>query len=770
MSNWREDSERPRKKSTKMPVVRRPATPSPEGVSSSNQTDNDWRSKKSTKGEVFYKNFREQIEVSKRLVTLMTDVPVEVSLDQFAVREPDPVTVLGFLRDMGFRTLTNRVQAHLSKEGQIADQAPAGPTAGASPISSGGAASAPIDHAAYETVTDLASLHRWIERAAAAGVVAVDTETDRLSSVAGELVGVSLALGPGQACYIPLGHRGLAAPAPAADLFDLAPSAPVAALVGGQIKLDDAISALKPLLEDPAVLKVGQNIKYDLTVLARHGIDVAPIDDTMLLSFVQAAGKHAHGMDELSLRLLDHKPIPFKDVCGTGKAEISFAQVPLDAATRYAAEDADVTLRLWQALKPGIVREKVATVYETLERPLVPVIAAMEQAGVKVDLDELSSMSVEFGRRMGELEMAAANEVGEAFNIASPKQLGDILFGTMGLPGGKKTATGQWQTGADTLEDLAAAGHTLPRIVLDYRSIAKLKSTYCDALRDAVNRTTGRVHTSYSMVGAATGRLSSSDPNLQNIPIRTEEGRRIRKAFIAEAGHKLISADYSQIELRLLAHVGDIPQLKNAFRQGIDIHAMTASEMFGVPVDGMDPMIRRRAKAINFGIVYGISAFGLARQLSIPQGEARDYIKTYFARFPGIVAYMEDMKAFARKHGYVETIFGRRLWLPGLSAKSQAEQAFADRQAINAPLQGAAADIIKRAMIRLPDAIAKAGLKARMLLQVHDELVFEAPDDEAEATGKLVAEVMEGAAMPARAMSVPLIVEARAAQSWADAH
>jgi DNA polymerase I len=717
-------------------------------------------------------NFRAQIEVSKRLVTLKTDVPVEVPLDQFAVREPDPVTVLGFLRDMGFRTLTNRVQAHLSREGHIADQADAGPTAGAGEAASGSVAGAnlPIDHGAYETVTDLAALHRWISAAAKAGVVAVDTETDRLSSVSGALVGISLAVAPGQACYIPLGHRGLAAPAPVADLFDLTPAAPVAALMPGQIGLSEAISALKPLLEDPAVLKVGQNIKYDLTVLANHGIAVAPIDDTMLLSFVQSAGKHAHGMDELSLRLLDHKPIPFKEVCGTGKSEISFAQVPLDAATRYAAEDADVTLRLWQALKPGIVRARVATVYETLERPLVPVIAAMEQAGIKVDLAELSAMSQEFGSRMAGLELAAAEQVGEAFNIASPKQLGDILFGKMGLPGGKKTATGQWQTGADTLEDLAASGHALPKTVLDWRALAKLKSTYADALRDAVDPRTGRVHTSYSMVGAATGRLSSSDPNLQNIPIRTEEGRRIRKAFIAEPGHLLISADYSQIELRLLAHVGDIPQLKKAFKEGIDIHAMTASEMFGVPVEGMDPMIRRQAKAINFGIVYGISAFGLARQLSIPQGEARDYIKTYFARFPGIVAYMEDMKAFARKHGYVETIFGRRLWLPGLSAKSQAEQAFADRQAINAPLQGAAADIIKRAMIRLPGAIAAAGLKARMLLQVHDELVFEAAEDQADATCKLVAEVMEQAALPARQISVPLTVEARAARSWADAH
>jgi DNA polymerase I len=727
---------------------------------------------------------RAQIEISKRLVTLMDTVPVEAPLDSFAVREPDPETLLAFLRDMGFRSLTTRVQTSLSREGFIADKAAPGPTAGAgaaaaasrtgaAPLPAGAQATLePVDHARYRTLTQLDDLKAYVAQAFAAGVVAVDTETDRLDSVAGQLVGVSLALGPNDAVYVPLGHVGAGGAAdaaqPATDLF-AAPAEPVPA-GPQQIALADAIAVLKPLLEDTSVLKVGQNLKYDLSVLARHGIQVAPYDDTMLISFILGAGQHGHGMDELSLRLLDHRPIAFKDVCGSGKSQISFADVPLDAATRYAAEDADVTLRLWTILKPRLVRERMATVYETLERPLGPVIAQMERAGVKVDVAELIRLSTDFAARMAQLERQAHDQAGEAFNIGSPKQLGDILFGRMGLPGGKKTATGQWATDAAQLEDLAEQGHELPRTIVDWRTLSKLKSTYTDALAAAINPKTGRVHTAYNMVGAATGRLSSTDPNLQNIPVRTEEGRQIRRAFVAEPGNVLISADYSQIELRLLAHVGDIPQLKEAFRRGIDIHAMTASEMFGVPVEGMDPMVRRRAKAINFGIVYGISAFGLARQLSIPQGEARDYIKTYFARFPGIQDYMDRMKGFARDHGYVETVFGRRCWVPGIKAASKAEQAFGERQAINAPLQGAAADIIKRAMIRLPGALADAGLSARMLLQVHDELVFEAPEAEADATCALVRRVMEGAALPALDLSVPLSVDARAAHSWADAH
>jgi DNA polymerase I len=713
-------------------------------------------------------NFRDQILISKQLVTLMDNVPVLEHLEHFGVREPDPETLLAFLRKMELRTLTNRVESGFKRDGYIADKAPHSDAAPSGETSAEAASFAPIDRSKYETITSLDRLADWIARINAQGYVAVDTETDALSSVSGGLVGVSLAVEPNIACYIPLSHRGAGEIGKTGDLF--ADPSDNFTLLPEQIPMHVVLAALKPMLEDDAVLKIGQNIKYDLSVFAQHKITLSPIDDTMLMSFSLDAGRHNHGMDELSVRTLDHKPIPFKEVCGTGKSQITFDRVPLEAATRYAAEDADVTLRLWQILKPRLPKERSTTVYETLERPLVPVIAAMEAAGVKVDVAELSRLSQDFGVRMVELEATAHEQAGMPFNLGSPKQLGEILFDKMALPGGKKTASGQWSTDAAMLEDLAAQEHPLPRTIVDWRTLAKLKSTYTDALKEAIDPKTGRVHTSYNMVGAATGRLSSTDPNLQNIPIRTEEGRRIRHAFIAEAGNVLISADYSQIELRLLAHVGDIPQLKKAFIEGYDIHAMTASEMFGVPIEGMDPMVRRQAKAINFGIIYGISAFGLAKQLGIPQGEAKDYIATYKQRFPGIQAYMDSMKVMARDKMYVETIFGRRCWVPGIIAKSGAEVAFAERQAINAPLQGAAADIIKRAMIRLPAAIAKAGLSARMLLQVHDELVFEAPVSEADATCALVSKVMENAAMPAVQLSVPLVVDARAALNWAQAH
>ena len=713
-------------------------------------------------------NFREQIEVSKRLVTLMDDVPVLEHLEHFGVREPDPDTLLAFLRKMEFRSLTNRVESGFKRDGFIADQAAHSGTMPSAITVPETNSFSPIDHSTYETITHLDRLADWIARITAQGFVAVNAETDTFNSVSGRLVGVSLAVEPGIAGYIPLGHQGAGQAGKTGDLF--ADPADNFSLLPGQISRDAALALLKPMLENDAILKIGQNIKYDLNVFAQHAIALTPIDDTMLMSFSLDAGRHNHGMDELSVRTLEHKPIPLKDVCGTGKSQITFDRVALDVATRYAAEDADVTLRLWHALKPRLPKERSTTVYETLERPLVPVIAGMEAAGVKVDVAELSRLSLDFGKRMVELEAIAHDQAGTSFNLGSPKQLGEILFDKMALPGGKKTASGQWATDAAMLEDLAALEHPLPRTIVDWRTLSKLKSTYTDALTQAINPRTGRVHTSYNMVGAATGRLSSNDPNLQNIPIRTEEGRRIRHAFIAEAGHVLISADYSQIELRLLAHVGDIPQLKKAFIEGYDIHAMTASEMFGMPIEGMDPMVRRQAKAINFGIIYGISAFGLAKQLGIPQGEARDYIATYKQRFPGIQVYMDTMKAMARDKMYVETIFGRRCWVPGIIAKSQAEQAFAERQAINAPLQGAAADIIKRAMIRLPAAIAKAGLSARMLLQVHDELVFEAPADEADATCALVSKVMEKAAMPAVQLSVPLVVDARAGLNWAQAH
>ena len=490
----------------------------------------------------------------------------------------------------------------------------------------------------------------------------------------------------------------------------------------------------------------------------------------MLLSYVVDAGRSKHGMDALSQNLLGHTPIPFKEVAGSGKSMITFDKVPIDRATAYAAEDADVTLRLWQVLKTRLVAEKMTTVYERLERPLVDVICRMEARGISVDRQILSRLSGELAQRAAGLEDEIYALAGQKFNVGSPKQLGEILFGEMGLPGGKKTKSGQYATGAQILEDLAAEGHELPRKIVDWRQMTKLKSTYTDALPGYINDTTKRVHTSYAMASTSTGRLSSSDPNLQNIPVRTEEGRKIRTAFVAESGNKLVSADYSQIELRVLAHVADIAQLKQAFADGIDIHAMTASEMFNTPVENMDPMIRRQAKAINFGIIYGISAFGLANNLGISRGEASDYIKMYFERFPGIRDYMENTKAFAREHGFVETIFGRKAHYPEIRSPNPQMRAFNERAAINAPIQGSAADIIRRAMVKMEGELDEAGLQAKMLLQVHDELIFEVPDGEVDATIQTVSSVMEHAPMPALSLSVPLQVDARAADNWDEAH
>jgi DNA polymerase-1 len=715
-------------------------------------------------------DFADQIRLSRQLVTLDCDTPLPLPLGELVARDPDPAALGAFLEDMQFTTLARRVglAGHTPSAG-MAKPMGAGSLgrAPAAPVLSPSFAPQPtratpgavkIDVNAYECVRDLEALDRWIAKARAAGVVAFDTETDALSSANAELCGVSLAVAAGEACYIPVGHceaEGLALEA-AADLV--------------QIPVDQAIARLKPLLEDPAVLKVAQNAKYDMAVLSRHGVRVGPIEDTMLISYVLEAGLHGHGMDELSKLWLDHEPIPFKTVAGAGKTQKSFKHVKLDSATCYAAEDADVTLRLYHVLRPRLAREGLLTVYETLERPLPAVLADMECAGIRIDPDRLRQLSHEFSLRMVELEAKAQALVGRPFNLGSPKQIGEVLFGEMGIPGGKKTATGAWGTDAGVLEDLAAQGHELPRVLLDWRQLSKLKGTYTDNLVAAVAGRTGRVHTSFALASTTTGRLSSNDPNLQNIPVRTEEGRKIRAAFIAEPGHVLISADYSQIELRLLAHIGDIPQLKAAFANGLDIHAMTASEMFGVPIEGMPSEVRRRAKAINFGIVYGISAFGLANQLSIPRDEAGAYIKTYFERFPGIGAYMDEMRQLVRAQGYVTTLFGRKINIPDAAGKTPAHRAFADRAAINAPIQGAAADIVRRAMVRMPGALKAAGLKARMLLQVHDELVFEAPAEEAEATCAVARAVMERAAEPAVALSVPLVVEARAAANWDEAH
>jgi DNA polymerase-1 len=694
-------------------------------------------------------DFADQIRLSRQLVQLDCATPLPEPIDALVVGEPNPATLAPFLDQMEFRTLARRI----SEASGAGAAAPGGEARPAEP-----APAAAIDTKGYACVQTLEALDAWIARCHAAGIIAFDTETDALSSANAGLCGVSLAVAPGEACYIPLGHcasEGLQLEAPAGM---------------DQIPLADAIARLKPMLEDPTVLKVAQNAKYDLGVLSRYGINVWPIEDTMLISYVLEAGLHGHGMDELSELWLGHKPIPFKQVAGAGKAQKSFKYVELEPATAYAAEDADVTLRLYHVLRPRLNAEHLVTVYETLERPLPPVLAQMECEGIRIDPDQLRHLSHDFSVRMVELENQAQTIVGHPFNLGSPKQIGDVLFGELGLPGAKKTASGAWGTDASVLDELAAQGHELPRVLLEWRQLSKLKGTYTDALAQAVSPRTGRVHTSFALASTTTGRLSSNDPNLQNIPVRTEEGRKIRKAFVAEPGHVLISADYSQIELRLVAHIGDIPQLKEAFRQGQDIHAMTASEMFGVPIEGMPGEVRRRAKAINFGIIYGISAFGLANQLSIPRDEAAAYIDTYFQRFPGIRGYMDRTRALVREQGYVTTLFGRKVNIPDIRATTPAHRQFAERAAINAPIQGTAADVIRRAMIRMPAALKAAGLSARMLLQVHDELVFEAPEAEADATCKLVAQVMERAPEPVVALSVPLVVEARAAANWEEAH
>ncbi|GIK49222.1 MAG: DNA polymerase I [Alphaproteobacteria bacterium] len=710
----------------------------------------------------------DQIRLSKVLVTLKDDVPVEEKWESFAVREPEPSMLLQFLDAMEFRTLSRRVRESYAREkgAEIVASYAAGAAAPA------GAVTEEIERefkrAAYRCGRDLGELERFVARAKAAGVVGLDTEADAIDAAGAELVGFSLAVAPNDAIYVALGHRG--ADPRAGELFaSEAPDAPLAADTGPQIPRAAALAAVRALLEDAAVLKVGLNIKWDIAMFAKHGVALAPYDDPMLISYALYGGLDPHDKAFLVEKHLGHGLTPLTEVAGKGKAQVSFDLVPIDRASVYSCEHADAALRLWRKLKPELGREKLATVYETLERPLPPVLAAMEYEGIRIDPQMLSRLSGDFAQRMLQFEQEAYALAGREFNIGSPKQLGEILFDEMKLPGGSRTKTGAWSTDATILEELAEE-HDLPRKLLDWRQLSKLRSTYTEALGQAINPRTGRVHTSYALAATTTGRLSSNDPNLQNIPIRTEEGRRIRDAFVAEPGNVLVSADYSQIELRLLAHVADIAQLKQAFADKIDIHAMTASEMFGVPLSAMTPEIRRNAKAINFGIIYGISAFGLARNLGIEREEAGAYIKRYFERFPGIRDYMEETKTFARANGYVKTIFGRRIWVAGIKSKNAQERAFAERQSINAPLQGAAADIIRRAMVRLPAAIARAGLKSRMLLQVHDELVFEAPKHEAEALCALAREVMEAAPEPAATLSVPLTVEAKAGATWGAAH
>lgn len=680
--------------------------------------------------------------ISRRLVSLDAQAPLPAPLDAMVAKPPEPARLAAFLRENNFRSLLARLGAG---DGG-APQRPRPVTNGAAPAPQ----EAPFG--AYACVQDMEALAGWIAAARAAGVIGLDTETDSLDALNARLVGLCLAVAPGRACYVPLRHA-------AADMLTEAPR---------QIAFEDAVAALRPLLADPSVLKVLHNAKYDLEVLANPangGLAVAPVDDTMLVSYALAAGRHGHGMDELSQLHLGHAPVSFDSVTGTGKARISFAAVPLDRATAYAAEDADVTLRLWQVLRPQLRAAKALALYEQVERRMLRVLAEMEAAGIRVDGAELARLGADFAARLVVLEAECQRLAGRPFNVGSPKQLGEILFDEMGLKGGRKGKSGAYSTDAAVLEELAAQGVELARTVLDWRQIAKLKSTYVEGLSAAI-AADGRVHTDFAMAVTSTGRLSSTEPNLQNIPVRTEEGQRIRRAFIAAPGHVLLSADYSQIELRLLAHLAEVPTLRAAFAKGEDIHSRTAAEIFHLDPAAVDKEARRRAKTINFGIIYGMSAFGLGARLGIPPGEARGIIDAYFAQYPGIRAEMERLKEEARMHGFVLSPFGRRLWIADIAAKDPVRRAGAERQAINAPFQGGAAEVIKRAMVRVPGALRDAGLGARMLLQVHDELVLEVPEAEVAATGALLKRVMEGVA----SLRVPLLVEVGHGRSWAEAH
>ncbi len=694
--------------------------------------------------------------LSKELVKLDDDVPLPCPLSELAVKPFEADKLLPFLREMEFRALATRMTQRLSMAAEIAPVERPEPVIPEIPPFT-----APRTYALVDTVE---GLEHWIEAAQQAGTVAIWPEASAVAGARPGLCGIALALGPGLAAYLPVGHRAAEAEAPSLPLMGGATKAGE-----GKLTLEEAIDKLRPLFENPGVLKVGHDVKTAAHLLSRYGVSLAPYDCTMLMSYVLDGGQFEHTIENLVRRCFEHELTPLKELVGTGKSLIAFAEVQPERARDFAAERADAVLRLHMLLTGRLVRDRMKAFYETIERPLVPVVAAMEREGIKVDPAALADLSRDFTRRIADLEHAIFRAVGNDFNIGSTKQLGDVLFEKLGLPGGKKGKTGAYGTDASILEELAPL-HEVPGHVLEWRQLTKLKSTYADALAEEVDRDSGRVHTSYALAVAATGRFSSNNPNLQNIPIRTEEGRRIRRAFVAEPGHLLLSADYSQIELRLAAHVCDVPELKQAFRDGVDIHALTASQVFGVPLAEMDAATRRRAKAINFGIIYGISAFGLGAQIGVPQSEAGAYIRAYFDRFPAIRAYMERIKTDCRRAGYVETIFGRKCFIPGIRDANPARRGGAERQAINAPLQGSAADIIKRAMARIPAALAREKLHARMLLQVHDELLFEAPEAEVGATAQLVKTVMEGACAPHCELSVPLVVETGWAESWDEAH
>lgn len=726
--------------------------------------------------------------ISKQLVTLEQKVPVEIDLDGL-VRQPiSPGTLFPFLKAMEFATITKRLATLLDANPDDFEADPdlrAGGAAAPASLKSTSLSVAkakiaanvvpgsgpakfaaeeharvkaiPVNYDAYEIVNTPERLAAWTQKIWDVGRVSIDTETTGLDPQQADLVGICLSTQIGEGCYIPVGH------VLAGDLLS------GGGLVEGQLPIRDVLEALKPVIEAPSILKIGQNIKYDMEIFWRYGINLAPIDDTMLISYA-LDGPRYNGMDVLADHWLGHKTITFSELAGTGKAQKTFDQLEISAAARYAAEDADITLRLWHVLKPRLAAENATTLYETLERPLAPVLARMEARGITVDRQILARLSGDFSQRAAAFEAEAYELAGQSFNLGSPKQLGEILFDKMQIEGGTKTKTGAWSTGADVLEDLALKGVPLARTIVDWRQLTKLKGTYTDALPTYMNPRTGRVHTSYSQASVLTGRLSSNDPNLQNIPVRTADGRKIRTAFVAAPGKTLISADYSQIELRVLAHIANIQALKDAFEEGLDIHAMTASEMFNVPVEGMPSEVRRRAKAINFGIIYGISAFGLANQLSIPRGEAGDYIKTYFERFPGIRDYMDEQKVKVKADGYVTTIFGRKIQFPNANSGNPSERSFVERASINAPIQGSAADIIRRAMIRMEPELKKAKIDADMLLQVHDELIFEVPEGTEDQAIPVIKRVMENAAEPAVRLTVPIQVDAHAAKNWDEAH
>lgn len=746
----------------------------------------------------------EKARVSRQLVLLDDKVELDVPLDDLAVHEPDARKLIAFLKAMEFTTLTRRVAdysqidpANVDADASNSSGARAGDGAAKAKapeatgdLFAGRAATAtggdkgdksaslkgtpislaaareealrklPVDRSKYQAIKTLKELNAFIARIHETGHVAIEVRGSSIDPMQADLCGIALALAPNDACYVPLAHKQSGG---GAGLFD-------AGLAPDQVKHDDAIDALRPVLESAGVLKVGFDVKFTAVMLAQHGINLRNTDDAQLISYVLDAGRGSHGLESLSERWFSHAMLKESELLGSGKSKITFDQVPIDKAAPLSAEGADIALRVWRVLKPRLVAEHMTAVYETLERPLVAVLARMERRGISIDRQVLSRLSGEFAQTAARVEAEVQEIAGEPINVGSPKQIGDILFGKMGLPGGTKTKTGAWSTTAQVLDDLAEQGYDFPKKILEWRQVSKLKSTYTDALPEYVNPQTHRVHTTYALAATTTGRLSSNEPNLQNIPVRTEDGRKIRRAFIATPGHKLVSADYSQIELRLLAEIADIPVLKQAFKDGLDIHAMTASEMFGVPIEGMPSEVRRRAKAINFGIIYGISAFGLANQLGIAREEASAYIKKYFERFPGIRAYMDETRDFCRQHGYVTTLFGRKCHYPDIKASNASVRAFNERAAINARLQGTAADIIRRAMTRVEDALAQKKLSAQMLLQVHDELIFEVPDAEVEATLPVVQHVMQDAPFPAVLLSVPLHVDARAATNWDEAH